>query len=295
MTQHVPQETNADPFQHREYHLNWGKQDLEQRLGFRGGRFTSANKLLSFIVAVFLTVGFFAFVTMVLKPRPEFKWLADMFLERGITQYATMFLFFWAICILFVKWRKLSFQRKALGLAAIPNQADFILNPDSTPPVLDRIHSLVDSTSNFLLLNRIERALSNLRNIGQISDVSSILQTQAGYDEEQVSSSYSLVNGFVWAIPVLGFIGTVLGLSVAIGSFGDTLKAGGNMDAIRGSLEHVTAGLATAFETTLVALVCALILQLLITYLQAKESEFLDDCNDYCHANLVSRLRLIKE
>ena len=66
------------------------------------------------------------------------------------------------------------------------------------------------------------------------------------------------------------------------------------MDAIRGSLESVTVGLATAFETTLVALVCALILQLLITYLQGRESEFLDDCNDYCHANVVARLRLIR-
>ena len=102
------------------------------------------------------------------------------------------------------------------------------------------------------------------------------------------------MGGFVWAIPVLGFIGTVLGLSVAIGSFSTTLKADGNMEAIRESLEGVTQGLATAFETTLVALVCALILQLLITYLQGRESEFLDDCNDYCHANVVAKLRLMR-
>jgi len=281
-----------DPFEKKDYQLNWAKSDLEQRFGFRGGRFTSVNKLLTFISGAVLTAAFFAVITFVVKPSADWRWLSDMFLDRGPTQYATMFLFFWALSILFVKWRKLCLQRKALELAAIPSQADFILNTDSAPPVLERIHSLVDSTSNFLLLNRIERALSNLKNIGQISDVSSILQTQAEYDEEQVSSSYSLVGGFVWAIPVLGFIGTVLGLSGAIGSFSDTLKAGGDMDAIRVSLESVTTGLATAFETTLVALVCALLLQLLITYLQGRESEFLDDCNDYCHANVVSRLRL---
>lgn len=283
-----------DPFERREYQLNWAKNDLEQRLGFRGGRFTSANKFLTLLAGALLTVAFYAFITLVVKPNESWRWVSDMFLERGFTQYATMFLFFWALSILFIKSRKLKLQRKALELAAIPHHADFILNPDSAPPVLERIHTLVDSTGNFLLLNRIERALSNLKNIGQISDVSNILQTQAEYDEEQVTSSYSLVSGFVWAIPVLGFIGTVLGLSVAIGSFSTTLKAGGNMDAIRGSLESVTVGLATAFETTLVALVCALILQLLITYLQGRESEFLDDCNDYCHANVVARLRLIR-
>jgi biopolymer transport protein ExbB/TolQ len=288
------QHPSSDPFEHREYQLNWGKHDIERRLGFRGGRFTSANKLLTFLGGILLTAAFYAGVTLILKPRPAFQYFSDLFLERGVTQYATMFLFFWALCILFFKWRKLCFQRRALDLAAIPNQADFLLNPDTAPPVLERIHTLVDSTSHFLLLNRIERALSNLKNIGQISDVSNILQTQAGYDEEQVSSSYSLVNGFVWAIPVLGFIGTVLGLSVAIGSFAATLKAGGDMDAIRISLESVTKGLATAFETTLLALVCALLLQLLVTFLQGKESEFLDDCNDYCHANVVSRLRLMR-
>lgn len=287
-------EPHRDPFERRDYQLNWSKSDIEQRLGFRGGRFTSANKFLTLISGALLTAAFYAVVTLAIKPNEALKWVGDMFLERGPTQFVTMFLFFWALSILFVKWRKLSLQRKALELAAIPSQADFILNPESTPPVLERIHTLVDSTANFLLLNRIERALSNLKNIGQISDVSNILQTQAEYDEEQVTSSYSLVSGFVWAIPVLGFIGTVLGLSVAIGSFSTTLKAGGDMESIRTSLESVTLGLATAFETTLVALVCALILQLLITYLQGRESEFLDDCNDYCHANVVARLRLIR-
>jgi len=295
METHTPPTPNGpDPFERREYQLNWSKSDLEQRLGFRGGRFTSANKFLTLLSGALLTAGFYAFITLVVKPSPNWRWVSDMFLERGPTQYATLFLFFWAISILFVKSRKLSLQRKALELAAIPHQADFILNPDTAPPVLERIHTLVDSTSNFLLLNRIERALSNLKNIGQISDVSNILQTQAEYDEEQVASSYNLVSGFVWAIPVLGFIGTVIGLSFAIGKFSDTLKAGSNMDGIRTSLEGVTTNLAVAFETTLVALVCALILQLLITFLQGRESEFLDDCNDYCHANVVARLRLMR-
>jgi len=282
----------VDPFAKRDYQLNWSKDDLEQRLMFRGGRFTSANKLLTFIVGALLAVSFFAGLIALSHYASGFQFISDKFLDRGWTPYVMMVLFFWALCILFIKWRKLRFQRKALGLAAFPTQVDFLLNPDTARSVLERIHSLADSTHHFLLLNRIERALSNLKNIGRISDVSSILQTQAEYDEEQIHSSYSLLNGFVWAIPVLGFIGTVMGLSAAIGEFGQTLRAGGDMDAIRVSLEGVTGGLATAFDTTFVALVCALILQLLVTFLQSQESEFLDDCNDYCHSNMVSRLRL---
>jgi hypothetical protein len=49
----------------------------------------------------------------------------------------------------------------------------------------------------------------------------------------------------------------------------------------------------TAFETTLIALVAALIIQLLMTLLQQKEEEFLDECATYCHKNLTSHLKMI--
>jgi biopolymer transport protein ExbB/TolQ len=81
-------------------------------------------------------------------------------------------------------------------------------------------------------------------------------------------------------------------LSQAIGAFGLTIAGAGDLAVIKSSLQGVTGGLATAFETTLVALVNALVLQLLTTFLQTREGEFLDSCNDYCHRNVVSRLRL---
>jgi biopolymer transport protein ExbB/TolQ len=178
-------------------------------------------------------------------------------------------------------------------LAAVPAEPEFVLTEATAPTVLARIHSLVDHPRHFVLLNRIDRALSNLKNIGQVNDVSSILRAQAENDEDLVASSYTLLNGLVWAIPVLGFIGTVQGLSMAIGQFTKTLQASGDISMIRSSLQGVTAGLATAFETTLIALVFALILQLWITFQQKQEMSFLDECNDYCHSHVVSKLRLI--
>jgi biopolymer transport protein ExbB/TolQ len=275
--------------------LNWTEGDIEQRLGFRGGRFTSANRLLTFFIAVILTVLFYVLMIFVFKPRPALAWIADKFLERGICPYPTMFFFFWSVAILYLKGRKLVFQRRSLALNAVPQQPDFILHTGTAGDVLARVHRLVDDTRHFVLLNRVDRALSNLRNIGQISDVSQILSAQADFDEAQIASSYNLVTGFVWAIPVLGFIGTVLGLGDAIGSFGLTLQAGGDLSKIKDSLQLVTGGLATAFDTTLIALVGALIIQLYLTHLQHREAEFLDECNDYCHAHLVTKLRVSKD
>jgi biopolymer transport protein ExbB/TolQ len=277
--------------------LAWSLQDIENRIGFKGGRYTNVNHLLAFLAALLLAAIFYGLMVFVFKHLPVTSFIANMFLRPSnlpIMIPATVF-FFVGVMVLWLKHFKLRFQERALGLAVVPDATDFVLNETTAAAVLARLHDRVDHPRHFILCNRIDRALSNLKNMGQINDVSSILRAQAENDEDQVASSYTLVNGLVWAIPVLGFIGTVLGLSRAIGSFGLTLGAAMNISVIRDSLKGVTAGLATAFETTLVALVFALILQLWITVQQKREMAFLDECNDYCHSHVVSRLRLVRQ
>lgn len=268
--------------------LSWSRQDLEQRLGFRGGRYTSVNGRVTFFMAIAMTVLFFGIVM-------QFRGtsIGAMFLDRGWVQYATVFLTSWSLAILFVKWTKLRFQQRSLHLQVVPSVADFVLSATTVEQVTEQIHQQVDDPRYFVLFNRITIALSNLRNLGQVADVDEILRSQADNDESFVETSYSLVQGFVWAIPILGFIGTVLGLAEAIGGFSDVLSQDSEMSAITAELKNVTAGLSTAFETTLVALVAALVVQLIITALKKSEEEFLDKCSEYCLRNVVGRLRIM--
>ena len=272
--------------------LNWAGTDFEQRLGFKGGRFTAVNNMVTLFMAILFTILFFIAVIYGFQRFAPTRIVSDMFL-RGPIPIPIAFLTFWCVSILIVKRKKLAFQRKALDLKPFPDDPSFLLNSTTAPEVLAQVRGMVDDPRHFVLFNRIDRALSNLRNIGRISDVSDILQTQADYDEGHQESSYRLINGFIWAIPVLGFIGTVLGLSSAIGGFGATLAAAGeDIGALKESLGGITGGLSTAFETTLIALVAALVIQVWMTFTQQRESLFLDECNDYCHAHVVSILRL---
>lgn len=268
--------------------LSWFRQDPEQRLGFRGGRFTKVNPALPLLSAIVLSAAFYAGVMVA-----GLGWFSDMFIRRGPTQYATVFFTAWALSILAVKWRKLRFQRRALEHSVVPETADFVLAPTTVDQVIQRIYRTVDDPRQFTLFNRITVALANLQNLGRVTDVDDILRSQAEQDEAVVDSSYTLVEGFVWAIPVLGFIGTVLGLSQAIGEFSTVLSTGKDVSAIAEGLRGVTAGLATAFETTLVALVAALCIQLLMVSLRRNESEFLEGCAEYCTRHIVGRLRLL--
>ena len=268
--------------------LNWSHSDIEQRFGFHGGRFTRTNNLFTGIVAVLLTIGFYAAIMPI-----QGTWFGDMWTKRGPTPYAIAFLSCWSVAILFVKWRKIRFQRKALQYHVMPDDPAYVLSAASVEPVLARVYATVDDPRNFILFNRIVVALSNLRNLGQVTEVDEILRSQAAQDESTVETSYALLTGFVWAIPVLGFIGTVLGLSEAIGQFSGVLGAASDVDQISGALKGVTAGLATAFETTLEALVAALFIQLAITALRKSEEEFLDEAMDYGLRFVVGRLRIL--
>jgi biopolymer transport protein ExbB/TolQ len=268
--------------------LSWARSDIEQRLGFRGGRFTRANSVLTLLIGGLLSLLFYA----ALVPFQGTAF-ADMFTKRGWVQYATVFLTSWSLVILFVKWRKLVLQRRALDFPIVPTETDFVLSSGTVDQVMAQMYAIADNPRSFLLFNRVTVALSNLRNLGRVSDVDDILRSQADQDESGLETSYSLVQGFVWAIPVLGFIGTVIGLSDAIGSFSSVLAESGEVDELASALRGVTSGLATAFETTLVALVAALIIQMILTFLKKGEEEFLDNCSEYCARHVVGRLRIM--
>jgi biopolymer transport protein ExbB/TolQ len=275
--------------------LSWENEDIENRWGlFRGGRFTSVNKTFAFIVAVFVSAAFLWLMNLLHEGQSGLQRLGTMFVRPG-NLYATgpaTLCFFWGVVTALLKIPKLRLQQRALNLAAVPQNREFVLNETTARTVLERMRSLVDDTRYFILLNRIDRALSNLHNIGGVSDVSTILKAQSENDENQVASSYAMIHAMIWAIPVLGFVGTVLGLSIAINKFTGALNATSDMAQMRDHLKEVTAGLSTAFETTLVGLGFALLLHLLADLVQQKETDFLDECNDYCHANVVSKLRV---
>ena len=275
------------------FQLSWLEGDIENRLGFHGGRYTSVNKGLSFLLSILFLIIFGGFI-FGMSFMPQMKPVTDIFQRSGNiwTIAPALFLFFLSIAMLLFKSSKLTFQRRALGLATVPQNPDFVLNEQTAKTALHRLHKLVDNPRHFILLNRVQTALASLHNIGAISEIASILKNQADNDENQIASSYTLISGAVWAIPVLGFIGTVMGLGSAIGNFAATLQLSSDMEAIKENLQDVTGGLGTAFETTLVALICALIIQLLLNVMQQKESDFLDECNDYCHTYVISKLRL---
>ncbi|WP_203545383.1 MotA/TolQ/ExbB proton channel family protein [Candidatus Laterigemmans baculatus] len=240
------------------------------------------------MIAAVLTTMFYTAVYFL----PEHHFRA-MLLDRGPTQYFAVFLGFWCVVILLFKRSKLGVQRRALSHSVVPETHDFVLSSQTADHLIRNIHAIAEDPERFLVYNRILVAVSNLKNLGRVSDVDDILRSLSERDESAHQTSFATLGGFLWAIPVLGFIGTVLGLASAIGNFSSLLEQQSDVSGIVGSLREVTGGLSTAFETTLLALVIALVVQLWITAQKKAEEVFLDDCQEYCLKQIVSRIRIL--
>ncbi len=273
--------------------LYFHQNDIEAKFGFRAAKCPDVNMFPAVIIAL-VVLGMFYAVIYYLVPE---SFIAEMFLERTSRLIPFLITLFSCLCLatILLKWAKLHTQWKAFQLRLFPDDPDFVLAEGNAREYLDMMRRCTDGTEHFILLCRVERALASLHNIGRVSDSVSMLESQAQTDEDELQSSYTLISGLIWGIPVLGFIGTVLGLSQSIGAFGKVLSSAEaeGIQALTESLRHVTAGLSTAFETTLEGLVAALFIQLLVAGLRKKEELFLDQCKEYCHRNIISRLRIV--
>ena len=275
--------------------LSWVQSDIENICGFNSKKFTRVNIVFAFIIGLVLTALFYG-ILFPFRGR-DFQ-MIDMFFHGGVENrssipYYTVFLAMFSFAILLLKNMKLKVQQKALNVNIMPIDSSFSLTPVTAREILDTMYEKVDIPARFILFDRVERAISNLKNLGSVSAVAECLTNQANNDDSYLSSSYTILKGFIWAIPVLGFIGTVIGLADAVGGFGKVVSEGADIEQLKASLGGVTGGLATAFETTLIALVLAMFVQLFMTFTLNKEELFLDDCADYCHRNIISKMKTI--
>jgi len=117
----------------------------------------------------------------------------------------------------------------------------------------------------------------------------------AEVEHAQMASSYSLARYIVWAIPMLGLIGTVLGISEAVAHFANAMHdpsgaSGGLTSALQQHLPLVTQGLASAFDATFLALLLSLPVMLFVTWLEKQEEGYLLALDEAWHDEVLPRL-----
>ena len=144
---------------------------------------------------------------------------------------------------------------------------------------------LKEDDKTLILVRLLSSALRRARANWSAEDVSGAIYAEVDLFEGESSSEYSMITFLAWAIPSIGFIGTVLGIGLAMGAMKEVGKGG---DLVAAASKY----LATAFDTTFLALVLSIILMFYMHWVQGREDALLTAAKEYCLDRFVFRMHI---
>jgi len=188
----------------------------------------------------------------------------------------------WALAIMGYKARALAEERRILDRQLIPIAEGMRILPEDTREYLRQLQALPDKEKDLLLPRALVHALQRFGATRNVQDASSASNTLIVSEGDRLEAELSMIRYILWAIPSIGFIGTVRGIGDALGSANK---------AVSGDISAVTESLGVAFNSTLIALLLSILLMFLVHQLQLLQERLAFESEDYLDEHLIRHLQ----
>ena len=184
-----------------------------------------------------------------------------------------------------------------LARGLLPEDDRVVLQRNELGPFYERIRES-DPEGAYWLQRLLTSVVLQFQSNGSTDQVNAVFNSLVDLFQHEIELRYNLLRYLVWLIPTLGFIGTVLGIALALAEAGDAFAAaaaatsGGAPGRAPSSemMKNVTGELGVAFYTTLLALLQSAVLMATLHVVQGREEGALNRVAQYCLRNLVNRL-----
>ncbi len=200
---------------------------------------------------------------------------------RDYEQEACFVLMFWALAIMIYKSVAIIRHRSLLNVDLIPLAEGVRVLPEDSLALSRRIQALPRHQQDSLLPRALLAALQRFSSTRSIQDVANAMHAYCASEGERLDSELAMIRYIAWAIPSVGFIGTVRGIGQALGHA---------HKALEGDIMEVTRSLGVAFNSTLIALLISIVLMFLLHQLQLLQERYILDTESYCEDKLTRRL-----
>lgn len=193
--------------------------------------------------------------------------------------------FFAGLGEIFIRWRAGLIEENQFDREYLPMDDETVLRPgDDMTPIYQKVRSSRYRQVCFVP-RLIERLVLNFNLSRSVDQTNALLNSSLELFLHELDLRYNIIRYITWLIPSLGFIGTVVGIMLALNYAGDRA----NVESPE-LLYEVTQRLGVAFSTTLLALVMAAILVFMQSLVQGREEKTLNRAGQYCLDNLINRL-----
>lgn len=237
------------------------------------------------VLGLGLTAGFFALVYRGPLNLPLFH---RYFAGHPINMVETAFLFIGLVALgqklLDVLGQNASLDSITLGEGAASQSTG------KATELLDTLSNLPARLRSSYLGRRLMEALGSVERKGSADGLDEELKYLSDLDVSRQQDSYALVRIIVWATPMLGFLGTVVGITNALGGMATTQDLSSNLNV---AMNGLLAGLYVAFDTTAIALCFSMALMFLQFGIERMETQLLASVDDRVGQELLGRFESI--
>jgi biopolymer transport protein ExbB/TolQ len=197
---------------------------------------------------------------------------------KDYEQESCFILLIWALAIMGYKARRGVHEQQLLDrrLLDIPEGTSVL--PEDAREYSRSLEALPEKEQDYLLPRTLLSALQRFATTCSIQAVSDTIKESCEVESDRLDSELSMVRYIAWAIPSIGFIGTVRGIGDALGQA---------YKAVEGDITGVTVSLGVAFNSTFVALVLSIVLMFCLHQLQLTQERLVLDCQRYCDKRLL--------
>jgi biopolymer transport protein ExbB/TolQ len=154
--------------------------------------------------------------------------------------------------------------------------------PEDTREYARAIQSLPERLRGMFVPRVLLASLERFGSTRNVQDVSSVANSMCESESERLESELSMIRYIAWAIPSIGFIGTVRGIGQALGEA---------HRAVQGDISGVTENLGVAFNSTFIALLISIVVMFLVHQLQLLQERLVLDTQTYVDHNLIRHMQ----
>jgi len=202
---------------------------------------------------------------------------------RDFEQEACVILFLWAMAILAYKGFAIWQQQRQLDDDLLQLPMNMPIGPEDTRELINRLQELPQGSRDFLLPSALLNAVQRFAATRNIQDAATAVRDACETQGDRLDSELSTIRYVAWAIPSVGFIGTVRGIGAALSQA---------HRAVEGDITGVTQNLGVAFNSTFIALLLSIVMMFFIHQLQHRQERFIHDTGAYCQRYLINKLRI---
>ncbi|HHD56721.1 MAG TPA: MotA/TolQ/ExbB proton channel family protein, partial [Desulfobulbaceae bacterium] len=157
------------------------------------------------------------------------------------------------------------------------------IGPEDVRELVRRLDEIPAGRRDFILPRALRSAIQRFGATRNVQDAATALNSVCDLEGERMESELSTIRYIAWAIPSVGFIGTVRGIGAALAQA---------PQAVEGDITGVTQSLGVAFNSTFIALVISIVLMFIIHQLQLMQERLVLDTETYGDHHLIARLRI---